>query len=271
LSDGTGIEEREEPLAGGVANAGAVTRSGSHVFRPAGPHTPAIHALFRHLRSRGFTCAPEPVRIRDGKECLTFIDGDSPQYPYPQWSLSEDTLIKVAATLRQYHDAAAGFVIPSDAQFCLSLADPRGGTIVCHNDIRPENVVFKDGEVVGLLDFDFAAPGRPLWDIARTVIVWIPIDNPELAHSYGCGGMDPFRRLKLFCDSYGLSKSDRAQLVDLIDRCGIKSEAFVKSEVDAGKPAFVEMWNTFDLADIYRRRRRWLTQNRAELTDHIVR
>ena len=31
----------------------------------------------------------------------------------------------------------------------------KGGPIVCHNDVCLENVVFRDGEAVGLLDFDF--------------------------------------------------------------------------------------------------------------------
>ena len=29
---------------------------------------------------------------------------------------------------------------------------------MCHNDVCPENVVFRDGIAVALLDFEFAAP-----------------------------------------------------------------------------------------------------------------
>jgi ribosomal-protein-alanine N-acetyltransferase len=43
-----------------------------------------------------------------------------------------------------------------------SLADLAGGTLVCHNDVEPSNVVFRDGTAVALLDFELAAPGRPL-------------------------------------------------------------------------------------------------------------
>ncbi len=61
--------------------------------------------------------------------------------------------------LPAFHVASASF----DPSVCVSdeTADPRGGTIVCHNDVCLENVVFRDGEAVGLLDFDFSAPGRP--------------------------------------------------------------------------------------------------------------
>ena len=52
-----------EVLQGGVANAGAVVRVGSHVFRPAGPHVPAIHALLAHVRAQGFDGVPEVIGI----------------------------------------------------------------------------------------------------------------------------------------------------------------------------------------------------------------
>jgi Ser/Thr protein kinase RdoA (MazF antagonist) len=40
---------------------------------------------------------------------------------------------------------------------------------VCHNDVCIENVVFDDRrEAVGLLDFDFAAPGRAVRDLVHT-------------------------------------------------------------------------------------------------------
>lgn len=40
--------------------------------------------------------------------------------------------------------------------------------MLCHNDVCPENVVFRDGRAAALIDFDLAAPGRALWDIAMT-------------------------------------------------------------------------------------------------------
>ncbi|HEY9776634.1 MAG TPA: phosphotransferase [Planktothrix sp.] len=263
------MSEKEHTFPGGVVNAGSVVRVGDKVFRPAGPHTPVIHAFLRHLQGRGFTCAPHPLDIRDGKECLSFIEGSAAHYPYPEWCLGDEALSKVARAMRQFHDAARGFDFPKDAEFNYNLADPLGGPIIGHNDISLENTVFKEGEVVGFLDFDFAAPGRPLWDIARAVILWVPIDNPDLAHSYGFGGRDPYKRLKLFCDCYGMQRSDRLQLVDLIDQVGVKSEAYVKGEVDAGKPAFIELWNKHDLAGIYRRRRQWLHENADALTEYI--
>jgi hypothetical protein len=83
-------------------------------------------------------------------------------------------LASTAALLRGLHAAARGF----DA-FGLGwsdeLADPAGGTVVCHNDVCPENVVFRDGIAVALIDFEFAAPGRPVYDLAHLARLCVPI------------------------------------------------------------------------------------------------
>ena len=51
----------EERLDGG--NAGGAVRVGETVRRPAGPWTPAVHALLRHLAGNGFPGSPRPLGI----------------------------------------------------------------------------------------------------------------------------------------------------------------------------------------------------------------
>ena len=80
----------------------------------------------------------------------------SPLAPYPDWSQSDTALASIARLLRGLHDAAHGFD-PQGLTRNDALADPAGGTLVCHNDVCPENVVFRDGIAVALLDFEFAA------------------------------------------------------------------------------------------------------------------
>ena len=45
------------------------------VRRPAGPWTPAVHALLRHFEAVGFAGAPRALGVSDGVETLTRIDG----------------------------------------------------------------------------------------------------------------------------------------------------------------------------------------------------
>ena len=152
----------EVPLSGGVANAGAVGRSGQHVLRPANLQTEAIHEFLRYVRKAGFEGVPEPVGIDpDGRERLVLIEGDVPCPPFPAWSQTDEALASTARLLARFHEAAAGFVWPPGTSWNDELADPAGGSLVCHNDVCPENVVYRDGRAVALLDFDFVAPGRP--------------------------------------------------------------------------------------------------------------
>lgn len=65
------------------------------------------------------------------------------------------------------------------------MADPAGGAVMCHNDVCLENVVFVGGVAVGLLDFDFCAPGRPVYDLAQLARMCVPVDDASTA---GAGG-----------------------------------------------------------------------------------
>jgi hypothetical protein len=65
----------EIPLGGGNVSGGVV-RIGDTVRRPAGPWTPAVHALLGHLHAAGFDGAPRPQGLDElGREVLTFIPG----------------------------------------------------------------------------------------------------------------------------------------------------------------------------------------------------
>src|SRR5215472_2485786 len=125
----------EEQLAGGIANAGRVTRSGGYVLRPAGPHSTAIRAFLLALRAAGFDGAPLPAGMaEDGRERFAFIEGDVPLPPYPDCAQSDEVLASVAVLMRRFHRAAGSFD-PSGQTWSPELADPAGGRIVGHNDV----------------------------------------------------------------------------------------------------------------------------------------
>ena len=69
------MSEKEVSLAhGGVTPE--VVRVGDTVRRTAGPHTPAVHALLRHLEAKGFRGAPRALGFDDrGREILSYVDG----------------------------------------------------------------------------------------------------------------------------------------------------------------------------------------------------
>ena len=252
----------EQQLDGGIANAGQVVRVGPHVLRPSSPHSGSIHAFLRAVRHAGFEGASSPVGIdEDGRERLVFIDGDVPLAPYPDWSQSDAALASIARLLRGLHDAARGFD-PRGLTWNDALADPAGGALVCHNDVEPPNVVFRDGIAVALLDFEFAAPGRPVYDLAHLARLCVPIDDDVDQARLGWRPADRPARLRLVADAYGLDRDGRAELLSAMDDAIDRIEAAVRRSVDAGDPNAVEMWNRTGGGERYDRRRRWWTDHR---------
>ncbi len=251
----------EQQLEGGIANAGHVVRVGPYVLRPANPHSESVHAFLRAVRQAGFEGASSPVGIDDdGRERLVFIDGEVPVPPYPDWSQSAATLESVVRLLRRLHDAARAFD-PQDHTWDDALADPAGGPVVCHNDVCPENVVFRDGIAVALLDFEFAAPGRPVYDLAHLARLWVPVEDDVDQSRLGWRPADRPARLRLVAAAYGLDRDGRAELLTAMDDAIDRLQAAVRRRVDAGDPNAVELWNRTGGGERYERRRRWWTEH----------
>jgi aminoglycoside phosphotransferase (APT) family kinase protein len=258
----------EEVLAGGVANAGAVVRSGRYVLRPANPHSASIHRLLAHLRAAGFDGASAPIGIDpDGRERLVFIEGAVPVPPFPPWAQTDAALASIAALMRRLHDAARGFdragttwsteMADSDSGSVTALT-AEGELVVCHNDVCLENVVFRDGVAVGLLDFDFAAPGRPSYDLAQMARMCVPVDDPLDAARFGwqADAVAP-ERVRLVADAYGLGAGGRQELLDALDCSVAHGGEFVQRRVEAGEAAFVAMWESMGGMARFDRRREW--------------
>jgi hypothetical protein len=218
------------------------------------------------VRDAGYEGASAPIGIdEDGRERLVFIAGDVPVPPYPDWSQSDTALASIARLLRGLHNAARGFD-PRGLTRADSLADPAGGTLVCHNDVCPENVVFRDGIAVALLDFEFAAPGRPVYDLAHLARLCVPIDDEFDQARLGWRLADRPARLRLVADVYGLDRDGRAELLTAMDDAIDRVEAAVRCSVDAGDPNAIAMWNRTGGSERYDRRRRWW----ADHHDHFA-
>lgn len=260
----------EELLHGGVANADAVVRSGPHVLRPSNRFSIAVHRFLSALPGAGFDGASVPVGIdSDGRERLQFIVGDVAIPPYPPWAQSDTALASIAGLLRRFHDASLRFD-PSGTDWCPDLADPNGGTVVCHNDVCLENVVFRDGRAVALIDFDFAAPGRPLFDLTTFARMCVPVDDEVSASRLGWGELDRVTRLRLIADTYGLTTDERGDLIRLLDQTIERGGEFVRRRAEAGDPGFVKMWAEMGGQERFDRRRRWWSDHRIDFEQALV-
>lgn len=200
--DPTVARDGWRPLRGGTM--ASVARRGDVVRRSTGPWTPAVHALLRHLEAVGFDRAPRVLGTDPaGRELLTYLPGEVPS---PRTWVGDDRAVADAGrVLRRYHDAVATFPAGTVRGWDTFFQEDGGvPEVICHNDFGVYNCVFVAGRPWGMIDFDGAAPGSRLWDVAASACGFVPLAPPvPLA--------DRARRLRLFCDGYGLA--DRTGLV----------------------------------------------------------
>jgi hypothetical protein len=243
----------EEALAGGFVTS--VVRAGDTVRRGQPPDPAFVHALLTLFEQRGWAGAPRFLGSDEhGREMLSFLDGHVAWQPaQPPGVTSADSLARVAALVREFHDLTAGTALAADCE------------VVCHNDLSPKNTVYRDSGAglrpVAFIDWDIAAPGARIHDVAH--VCWQYLDlGPSIADPEAAG-----QRVRLICDAYGMT--DRSTLIDTIgwwqDRCwrGIAAEAA------AGDPAMARLRDTGAVTAI-RAAHAWVTRHHATLNAQLA-
>jgi Ser/Thr protein kinase RdoA (MazF antagonist) len=240
----------EERLPGGFVTM--VVRAGDTVRRLPSANAAFVHDLLQHLERQGWEGAPRFLGVdAQGREVLSYLDGHVPWEPGAGQAAgvaADESLAEVARLVRQLHDLTAGTPLAGPAE------------VVCHNDLSPKNTVYRDTasglRPVAFLDWDLAAPGARLHDLAH--VCWQFLDlGPATTDLAGAA-----RRLQLLCDSYGLE--DRTRLIETIlwwqNRCwrGIESGAV------AGHPAMIRLGSRGAVAEI-RAAHASVAAHRAEL------
>jgi Phosphotransferase enzyme family len=213
------VDDLDEQVlsSGGITH---VVRIGDTVRRPVRPFTASIQSFLAHLHTRGFTDAPVPLGYDDeGREVLSYVDGEVPEPPLPDYAASEQTLVDIAGLVRRLHDAAADFEAPPGAIWGSVPGTPTGivslfdrPELISHQDYCPGNVVFRNGRPVAFIDFDLSRPTTRVVDAVNAIYWWTPLTSPEdrqplLADANIAG------RVRLFADTYGMSKEQRALVV----------------------------------------------------------
>jgi hypothetical protein len=256
----------EIPLLGGTANRGLVTRKGHTVRRPWELTSPAKHALLEHLAAVGFDGAPRYLgRDRQGREVLSYIPGEAVTPPYPSWALTTEALVSVTQLMSRYHEAVRGFRPPA-LEWPPPPPEPFQGELICHNDPNLDNVVFRDGRAVALIDFDLASPGDPLWDVAALARLWCPVRPDEFVDDARRGHV--LHRLRTVVQAYDPSRVDPERLVTAVAMNHDWLYAVVSSGAEAGRPGFVDYW--YRAADRVEATRQWYVENRRRLIDALL-
>lgn len=217
-------------------NITPVFRVGGTVRRTPGTWTSAVHNLLRHLEAAGFEGAPRVLGFDEkGREVLTYVEGQTGHSSLRDVS-SDGSLVGVARLARRYHDAVAGFHAPPDATWQFTVGAPKEGDVICHNDLAPYNTVFDGVRPIAFIDWDFAAPGPRIWDVAYALWRFAPLYGEEI---FG-PPQERARRMALFCDAYGLA--ERNHLLDTIERRQRVLYDTLEAWGRAGVPGFAAMW-----------------------------
>lgn len=239
------------------------------MLRPSNPHSHSILDFLSQLEDTGFDGAPSPAGFEpDGRERLQFIPGEVAVPPFPAWAQSDEALESITALIRELHHASEA-LDTSAMSWSSEMADPEGGPVICHNDVCLENVVFRDGRAVALLDFDFAAPGRRTFDLAAFARMCVPIDDDVDSTRQGWGPVDRPRRLRLVCDAYGLDGRERTEVLSCLDAAIAAGGEFVRRHAEAGEPGFVQMWAEIGGMERFDRRRRWWATARRQFEETL--
>jgi homoserine kinase type II len=169
---------------------------------------PFFIGLMEHLAARGVSC-PTPIRGRDGRSLrrlcerpaavVSFLEGLSPHDIRPSHCAG------IGDTLARLHAAGADFAMtrPNDLSLegwppliaatgtsadsvapglaaelahemeALRIGWPHGlPSGICHADLFPDNVLFRDGQVSGVIDFYFACTDALAYDLAICLNAW---------------------------------------------------------------------------------------------------
>jgi thiamine kinase-like enzyme len=159
--------------------------------------------------------------------------------PYPGWALTDEALDSVVRLLHGYHDAVSTFE-PAGRAWPRAVPLPFRGGVVSHNDPNLDNIVFRDGRAVALIDFDLAGPGSALWDVAATARLWAPLrldrDIADARHGRALS------RLRRIVNLYRLTEADRALVPQAVlcnhDWC----YDIVRRGAEAGHAGFAAYW-----------------------------
>ncbi|MGC4796729.1 aminoglycoside phosphotransferase family protein [Micromonospora saelicesensis] len=239
----------EEPLTGGFI--AAVVRVGDTVRRTPPANLDFVGALLRHLAGVGADLAPRHLGVdAHGRQMLSYVAGRVP------WRDREDpeffadpALVRLGQLIRRLHDACADTDLSGDAE------------TVCHRDLSPKNTVYRDSPAgplpVAFLDWDLAAPGRRIEDVAFAGWHWAALGEDADPAELG-------RRCRVLCDAYEAASPalDRGELVDvMLDQIGSTWRG-IDAGAERGEPAMLRL-RASGVVDGIRRWHNWLYTHRS--------
>lgn len=195
-----------------------VVRVGHRVRHPRQSSSESVHALLAFLRKSGFSEAPQPGALTQEIDEVEFIEGTGGDDACLMVA-DVEAVAAVGSLLRRYHDTVARWrpaVEPRWFDGRRGVGDGRT-ELVCHGDVGPWNLVWRDDRIVGLIDWEHATVASPRTDVAYALHYLAPFR--DRSYWYGVLGMShkPRRRhrMSVFAEAYGIPV-DEALVSDVL-------------------------------------------------------
>ena len=238
-----------------------VVRVGDTVRRDGGPWTPTVQALLAYVRRRGFDLAPAPLGIDDdGRDVQEYLPGDI------NWWPADDDVWRIGALVRRYHDAVSEFEPPGPFRF--HHGERRSGDLVAHHDVAPWNVIVRDGEIIGLIDWDTTGWAPPLLDLGYAAWRYASLYADDFFHGEWlplyASEINRIERARAMYDGYGLTRSQRLLMPDALLEMVRRHRQLFLDEAAAGNPPFRRLVDAGAMS-ILDDSERWIAQNRHKL------
>ncbi len=152
------MKEETTILNGGMRTE-SVLKIGDKVHRTRSSNYKFIHSILLYLEKNSFAYSPKFIGFdKNDREILTYIAGEVPR----TFTLSLNQKIESIKILKNFHDLLAEHKSVGEYE------------TICHNDFAPWNIIVKNNNVVGVIDFDECAPGYRIDDVAY--FIWTFLD-----------------------------------------------------------------------------------------------